>query len=179
MPNLISLYILDINTFNSDELIKKCIRDFCNMPLEDLYILRNQNKKPVAINANNVYFSVSHSKNIWGCAISNCEIGLDIQYNEKKFNKNISKRFFNNQEYLYLENNNYIDFYDVWSAKESYSKYTGNGLFGGLFSDFSVIEKSKFKKQVNDAFIIKLDVLKKYSTFISSPIKSEIKIIYK
>ena len=56
------------------------------------------------------------------------EVGLDLQLHTKGRKERISSRFFHPQENEYLRRCAYRDFFDIWAAKESYVKYTGQGI---------------------------------------------------
>lgn len=99
----------------------------------------------------NLFFSLSHSGDYVLCAISDAEIGADIQRipeaaEEKlKREENIAQRFFSKTEKEWYgqcgEEERRIRFYRVWSAKEAYMKLTGNGLAQGLDSFTVNLEK--------------------------------------
>ncbi len=105
----------------------------------------NDNGKPYLENGFgskdlNLYFSLSHSGEFVICAISNQEIGADIQQMKQvNYNKIIS-RFFTPLEYDYY---NQLDsseekvtyFFKLWTRKEAYAKCTGKGLAGILQID--------------------------------------------
>lgn len=86
-----------------------------------------------------LYFNLSHSGGYAACAISDHNIGTDIQIHQGE-RESLAKRFFHPEELEVL--NKAEDpvrcFYDLWCLKESYIKYTGRGLGAGL-NRFSVI----------------------------------------
>ena len=85
-----------------------------------------------------VQFSITHSGGYWACAFGEYPVGLDLQKHRECREEAISKRFFHPSEYEFLKSCDFSkkDFFDLWSAKESYVKYTGEGLSG--FETFSV-----------------------------------------
>ena len=89
-------------------------------------------KKPFFLSPENVRFSISHSGNLWMCAFGTEELGLDLQGSQKCSPKRLAERFFHPQEAQWLERNGYGEFLQVWAAKESYLKYTGEGLSRGM-----------------------------------------------
>lgn len=103
------------------------------------------------------YFSVSHSGNLWACAVSGRRVGLDIQRITYKRNVTaISRRFFHPEEITYLEQNGYNGFFSVWTAKESYVKYTGDGIDEG-FSGFSAVRGTMLSDRINDLRLCHLE----------------------
>jgi Phosphopantetheinyl transferase len=115
-------------------------------------ILYENHKKPCFAVDIGVHFSVSHSGKYWVCALLSEPIGIDIQQKSNTCQQAIAERFFHPQEYRYLQKNNLEGFFDIWTAKESYVKYTGQGIGDG-FADFSVINNGRFSKQINDVSI--------------------------
>ena len=86
-----------------------------------------------------LHFNLSHSGEYAVCAISDHNIGTDIQIHQGE-RESLAKRFFHPEELEVL--NKAADpvrcFYDLWCLKESYIKYTGRGLGAGL-NRFSVV----------------------------------------
>ena len=86
------------------------------------------------------------------CAVSRQEIGIDIQKKTREYRRGVAKRFFHPDEYEYLKKNNFKDFFNIWTAKESYVKYTGQGVAKG-FSTFTVVRCGHIVNSVNGAQI--------------------------
>lgn len=89
-----------------------------------------------------VHCSVSHSGDWWACAISDRSIGLDLQIHRSYLPpEKLSGRFFHPLEDQFLVRHGYQPFFDLWCAKESYVKFTGQGF--SLEPDrFSVVSES-------------------------------------
>ncbi|MBO5341192.1 MAG: 4'-phosphopantetheinyl transferase superfamily protein [Lachnospiraceae bacterium] len=99
--------------------------------------------KPYLKEYPNVQFSLSHSGMRAMVALSDTEVGLDVQqmcgYKDK-----IVKRFYhkNEQEVLFELTDDVQReklFYDIWCCKEAYIKYTGQGMGQDLrdfYADF-------------------------------------------
>ena len=98
---------------------------------------KNKHNKPYLIEIGK-FFNISHSYEKVVLALSDEEIGIDI---EKILNPNLKiiDRFFTEMEkkYIFMDNN-YIKikerFYIIWTLKESYLKYKGTGLSEKLSS---------------------------------------------
>lgn len=98
--------------------------------------------KPYLENYPELYFSLSHSEDYVVCAISDKEIGVDIQKEKDNPLERVVARFFSTKENIIYQNLSSNEekrswFYRTWSAKEAYIKLTGKGLGQGL-STFSV-----------------------------------------
>lgn len=88
---------------------------------KDFVIVREGNAKPYQETVPGLYFNCSHSGAMVACAVADVEVGVDIQ--ETVENLKVKERIFCPQE---LEDN--LCFTEIWAKKESYIKYTGEGL---------------------------------------------------
>ncbi len=112
-------------------------------------ILRPVVGRPIFKENSLPFFSVSHSGDLWVCAISARRVGLDIQrITSQRNTPAITRRFFHPEETAFLEQNGYQGFFSVWTAKESYVKYTGDGI-DDRFSRFSAVEGSLLSNNIN------------------------------
>ena len=108
--------------------------------------------KPYFPNFPKLHLSISHSGAYWVCALSQVEVGVDIQ--EHAIHKNetrqeaavrfakMARRFFHPVEAKYVEAESFYRFFGVWAARESYVKYTGQGI-DASFSEHCVIPESE------------------------------------
>ena len=80
-------------------------------------IHRTENGKPY-VEEEDVFFSVSHSGALFACAVSDFNIGLDIQIRDPKDPLKISKRYFTPEECRF-------PFRRIWTRKEALIKYRG------------------------------------------------------
>ncbi len=121
--------------------------DFLHLPQPA--ILRHQKGKPYFPAAPGLHFSLSHSGDYAACAYYEHPIGLDLQVHCRCNKAAIARRFFHPEEYAYLEAENYQHFFAVWAAKESYVKYTGTGIAGGL-NRFCVVDGQGLRNKMDD-----------------------------
>jgi 4'-phosphopantetheinyl transferase len=86
--------------------------------------------KAYICNYKNIYFNLSHSEKIVLCAISDKEVGADVEYIDPEIDLNIAKNYFYNSEYenIMKAENKPDEFFKYWVLKESYMKYTGLGM---------------------------------------------------
>ena len=97
------------------------------------------NEKPVLMNRKGLFFSISHSGGLIAMALSEDEVGCDIQ-EIRPYNPRVAKRNYSEKETDFIENSQNKDesFIRLWALKESVLKFTGKGLSGGLSNyDFS------------------------------------------
>jgi phosphopantetheinyl transferase len=74
----------------------------------------------------NLHFSVSHTKNDVAIAVAAFPLGLDLEFIQDQYPKSIEKRLVHPDDQLTVENAR--QFYRLWSIKEAFVKYTGQGL---------------------------------------------------
>ncbi|MHB1314162.1 MAG: 4'-phosphopantetheinyl transferase family protein [Christensenellales bacterium] len=115
-----------------------------------LKITRPDNKKPYFENALFLHFSVSHSDGLWILALSTLPVGIDAQHHRACDKKGIASRFFHPKEQALLENDQYTSFFRIWTAKESYVKYTGAGITDD-YASFSVADTARLSVSLGNA----------------------------
>lgn len=96
--------------------------------------VRTSNGKPFFVDAPELCFSISHSGAYWGCAFGLAPVGFDLQRHERCRTAVLARRFFHPAEAAWLEARGWCnaDFFSLWTAKESFLKYTGEGMVNGL-----------------------------------------------
>ena len=88
-------------------------------------------------------FSLSHGKDAVACAVSDHNIGIDVE-NIVPYNLDVVRGVCSAEEHEMLEQsaNKDVDFIKLWTVKEAISKYEGMGLsmpFAGIdISKYSV-----------------------------------------
>ncbi|WP_027339633.1 4'-phosphopantetheinyl transferase family protein [Halonatronum saccharophilum] len=150
-------------TVIGEVLIRDIISNELKIKNEDIFFKRNDYGKPFLKNNPNFHFNISHSGSWIVCAISNKQIGIDIEKIEN-IDLNIAKEFFSKEEYRNLILKDKKDrlgyFYKLWTSKESYIKAVGKGLSIPLNS-FTVKDNNKI--WLNDKFKFSEFVLKTYN----------------
>ena len=105
-------------------LLDKALADF-GLHEKDMEYFVNENGKPYLKNNPDLFFSLSHSGNYSMAAVSDKEVGCDIQL-IKDIDIRLSKRFFTEYENEYIKST--LDFFRVWTMNESFIKLMGSGL---------------------------------------------------
>jgi phosphopantetheinyl transferase len=146
---------------SSEELVSLCLRKYAGRkgillnpstggnPADLCRIKRSEHGKPYFADPllKGIFFSVSHSGDCWAALFHNTEVGLDIEATafrrslDRERIEKISRRYFVQDELKRVLDTEFgaqeITFLSIWTAKEAYIKYTGNGLSQNLRS-FSV-----------------------------------------
>ena len=157
--------------------LRQCFGEVCpelyNSP--DDVLRYAESGKPYVGVGSGMYVSISHSHGLCAAAVSDSEVGVDIEYidpsrSTERLNR-LAARFFSQDELEYVSGLP-ERFYEIWCAKESYLKYTGDGLSGlGAFSIFGL--------PVN---VMRLRVIdtngKSYACAVASRERAEISPIY-
>ena len=113
--------------------------------IEDPIIKTEKEGKPYISNYDNIHFNMSHAGKMVACAISDEEIGIDIEKIDPLIDMKIAQTFFYNSEYEDIKkSDDKVDkFFKYWVLKESYMKYTGLGFNLDLDSFEIIIENEE------------------------------------
>ncbi len=108
---------------DSDALVKVCYEHYRQLVGGDLppeaNVLRKPNKKP-QLDVEGVHFNLSHSHGVCAVAMSDRPVGIDIE----------KRRKIDPSKFRFLNATDEETFFKQWTAKESYLKFTGEGLSG-------------------------------------------------
>lgn len=112
------------------------------LPLQFTY---NPYGKPLFSDYADLSFNISHSGKWIACAISDSEIGIDIEQISFDIDLNIATNYFHKREteviYTAAAPESYYHFFQFWTAKESYLKCIGKGL-GEPLNNFYVSDNT-------------------------------------
>lgn len=104
----------------TDALIRDCLG------VSSITVRRTEKGKPYIAGPR---ISVSHSEGTFALLVSDAEAGLDIQYARDVRMESIAARLFTEEEAAYSSEDPAGDrFFQLWTRKEAYSKYTGEGM---------------------------------------------------
>lgn len=109
----------------ADRLCKTAVSEFCNISPDKIIIKKNEFGKPFADRLP-VHFNISHSGDFVVCAVSEKEIGIDIE-KIRPIRPDVAKKFATEEELGYI-GTNLERFFDIWTLKEAYFKCIGTGL---------------------------------------------------
>lgn len=117
-------------------LVRKLLADRTGAAVKDIIFTRNKPGKPYWVKSD-LHFNISHSGKWVVCSIGNMPSGVDVEI-DQAVDMAIAKEYFLPSEYQYLlmlpiaKRN--LALLKLWTIKESYLKYTGEGLSGDLES---------------------------------------------
>lgn len=90
---------------------------------------RGENGKPALAEMQGVYFNASHAGDYVVAAVADCEIGIDVECRRKVHGSSVRKCCTGmEQEWLKAQADRDMAFLRLWTMKESYLKWTGEGL---------------------------------------------------
>ncbi len=97
--------------------------------------------KPYLAKFPHIHFSLSHSADVVLCAVSDSEVGCDVEQ-VRRVDLKLANRFFSPPECRFIETQEAPEsgaqmFFRLWTLKESYIKATGQTL--SALPDFSII----------------------------------------
>lgn len=95
---------------------------------KDFQIQKNESGKPYVKDYENFRYNLSHSGRYVVIAWGETEVGVDVQQHCTDLDMPaVAERCFTSDEQEYI-GQSIQRFYDTWTGKESYLKYTGEGL---------------------------------------------------
>jgi phosphopantetheinyl transferase len=109
----------------SRHLIKTAINAFTANTISYQQIIEKPLQQPViSALSNDVFFSLSHSKNMILLIIDNAPVGIDIEHRTRRANaKLMATEFMSTNEFAsYFEPDDLTGFYRIWCRKEAYFK---------------------------------------------------------
>ncbi|MBQ2967332.1 MAG: 4'-phosphopantetheinyl transferase superfamily protein [Clostridia bacterium] len=142
-------------TLAGEFLARQMIETHFGIPFDKMEISETEKGKPFVLDFP-LYFSISHSGDMVAVAISDTEIGIDIQ-KCRPVSVNLVKRVCKANELSYVlgkmpEKEPLSDvqmerFFEIWTAKEAYFKCIGTGItrFQRVDTFSKELEKEKIK----------------------------------
>lgn len=107
---------------------------FIDKPLDFIY---SDKGKPSLKDYPNIHFNLSHTKSAVACALSDSDVGVDVQHIRSVTEKLASRVLTNNEFDFFLHSDNKKEYFcKIWTIKESYVKKIGVGIS----ADFRNIE---------------------------------------
>ena len=139
-----------------EALAKQAIATAWGIAIEEIQIKKDPKGKPYEVNHPDIFFSISHSRDKAVCAVHTSAVGVDIEY-IRPVNKRLFAKCCTDKEQRYVEKADTEEemsrrFLTLWTLKESYLKYTGQGLSGGLKTAEFIITNGIISSNKHGAF---------------------------
>lgn len=142
-------------TVAGEMLARKAIAAWCSVEPESIIFSIGEHGKPYTVDLN-VEFNISHSGDTVVCAVDDNPVGIDIEQ-IRPIDLSISKRICTDKELLYLFGHapaeydfKYTNsaetlsrFFELWTYKEAYGKFIGNGISNPKSFDYFADTKDK------------------------------------
>jgi 4'-phosphopantetheinyl transferase len=122
-----------------DLLIRETLAAALHCGAAEIKLSTGEHGKPYCANVQNVHFNLSHSGRYVIAALSDEEVGVDIEEIKPLTSQaDMARVFMSDTERSRYESlpafQRQSQFYRLWTAKESYIKFTGKGIFEDLGS---------------------------------------------
>lgn len=113
----------------ADHLARTMIAEACAVAEESIQFRKNENGKPYVVGLP-IQFNVSHSGNFVACAVDTRPVGIDIEQ-IRPIRPALVQKVCTEAEKAYVEapgGDRLVRFFEVWTSKEAWFKYTGTGI---------------------------------------------------
>ena len=120
----------------SRSLLEKVLVDYCGMSRKTEINTEKRGRKYID-RKYGLHFSITHTDHFWFCSVSGRRNGIDAENLSRQIanQERLAARFFTDREKDYIhagsdETDIRIRLIRLWTRKEAYLKYTGEGLYG-------------------------------------------------
>ncbi len=163
---MIDVYYAYKNKSQAKEMLFYVLKKFHGVSADENSFVYNENGKP-RLKDGKVYFNVSHTKGLIMIAVSDREVGIDVEnFAEKKVDcQKIAEKYFFDDEIKQISavspvgGDSFVDkkkFFILWTKKESAIKYAGLSLASSLkttsFKGLSPIGNERYDGATTQSF---------------------------
>ncbi len=124
------IYLIPKN-IDAYDFLKTLSSEKHNIKKSEITVLRTRKGKPYFENLKDFHFNIAHSGDIQAVAISDSPVGVDIEI-IKSPDLRVAKRFCKEEYDYIMSGNSTLRFFEIWTKKEAFLKYKGDGISGGL-----------------------------------------------
>ena len=149
------------------------MREYFNIDIQKKNIIYDEEGKPHIIN-NIKRFSFSYSDEFSVIAISDYDIGIDIE-KLRQYDEKIVKRLYSKNEFNFINssNNKDYEYTKLWTYKEAFVKHKGTGIDKN-FSKLNFIDDNGY----NNNLFKTIDYMNYIITVCSEDSNMEVEVIY-
>lgn len=157
------------NSFLAKKMVSQLLLKYygIDLSLEKKPIHKTSMGKPYLINHPDIHFNISHSEHVVACVVADEPVGLDVQFCNVKNIQKLAKKVLSIEEMEQWKKSECSEevFLEFWTKKESYLKFTGEGIRSDLRT--TTYDGAVFKK---------IDLCPGYIGMLCMPQKSTEKI---
>lgn len=149
----ITIFLIQQPLASAQAMLNRSVQQYAmehGIPYRPCRLVHPQKGRPYLEPSCGMEVSITHSADYWACAVSTQPVGLDLQQKKNRNLSGIAGRFFHPDEAEFLKQGEHANFFAVWTAKEAYVKYTGEGI-SNEFGNFSVVQNGALADGVGDA----------------------------
>ena len=132
-------------------LLSQVLCDQLKLKHNSLRFAQSDNGKPYLQNCDGVYFNIAHTEGMVAVALSDKEIGIDVEKIRTRC-PSLCERYFTEAEQRYVFGDA-KRFFEVWTRKEAFGKRSGEGLAKTLKDDRALTDET-IKTFVADGFAV-------------------------
>ena len=134
---------------------KEKIAEEFSLDRKDVVFSVTASGKPYCKSHREIYFSLSHSGNFLALAISDRDVGIDVEKIREAKESLVNRVCCDNEKKAVFSNSDPDKkFTEIWTRKEAYLKALGTGIDRELASIDTTDENLKFTTEINDDFIV-------------------------
>lgn len=117
-------------------LLQYALKELYGIKLADVRRDKTRKGKPYLPDHPDIHYNISHSGDYVACAIGGQPVGMDVQQHRPADLAKLSRQTLSKEEYEIWKRaqDPVSQFYDFWVKKESYLKWTGDGITKDLCS---------------------------------------------
>lgn len=153
-------------------LTRKALCELLNLPNEALQFSKTPEGKPYCTNSTNIHFNYSHTNGRILLAVSDREVGADVEL-IKNYPTKVANKVCHEAELKYINESGTScesRFFKVWTRKEAYAKFMGTGLTFNLreFNTLADDESDNFMTWADSEYVYSIYANKIGDTLIQN-----------
>lgn len=142
----------EINKFLKINILKYALSTQYQIECKELEFYKNENGKPFFKNIEEIFFNISHSENMFACAVSKKRVGIDVQkikaVNEYVYGKVCTSEEINS---IFKASDSKAEFVRFWTKKEAYIKAIGKSIFTTNLKEINI--QKVYTQKFDDYFM--------------------------
>lgn len=111
-------------------MLQELVENELGIKKDELNIIYGSNGKPSIEGCPDFHFNLSHSGKCVALVYGECSVGIDVE-EVRSVERRVAQRCYSAEENEYVYSDEMLSserFFEIWTMKESYLKYTGQGI---------------------------------------------------